>query len=86
MTFESKVTLGNVIQIVTLLVVVLASYYSLQVNQEKLALRVDQQVETMRNVQTQYLRTDVQEARMAGVESQLQIMNQRLDRIEAAVK
>lgn len=86
MTFESKVTLGNLIQIGSLLIVVLASYFSLQANQEKLALRVDQQVQTMQQIQTQYLRSDVQEARSAGVESQLRLMNQRLDRIEAAVK
>ncbi len=84
--FDSRITLGNLLEIGTLIVVITTGYYSLKGSQEVIKNQVEQQTSTIQEIKQQYLRADLAQIRQETIASELRFLNQRLDRIEKALK
>jgi hypothetical protein len=84
--FESRITLGNIIEIITLLTVIVMSYANLKGSQEIIRVQLERQTADVNEIKQQYLRADIQQTRQEIITSELKFLNQRLDRIEKALK
>ena len=84
--FDSRITLGNLLEIGTLIVVITTGYYSLKGSQEVIKNQVEQQTTSIQEIKQQYLRADLAQIRQETIATELRYLNQRLDRIEKALK
>lgn len=84
--FDSRITLGNVIEIVTLISVIIMSYYNLKGSQEVIKNQVDRQVADIIEIKQQYLRSDLQATRQEVIVAELKRLSERIDGLQKSLK